>query len=134
MKAAAIIILTLLVLGGGVVALTRNGGDKQSATNTSNNGSDTSKTESPIGPNAVEMRNLAFTPKKITVKKGTKVTWTNRDSAKHDVVADEATAAFPPSELFGENQSHSVTFDTVGTYNYHCTPHPFMKATIEVTE
>ncbi len=84
--------------------------------------------------NEVIMKNLSFGPSKITVKKGTTVTWVNQDDAKHDVNPDNPTAEFKKSDLFGKGGTYSVTFDTAGTYTYKCTPHPFMKGTVEVTE
>jgi amicyanin len=85
--------------------------------------------------NEVFMQDFEFTPKNLTIKKGTKITWTNKDNARHDVKPDsDYGQAFTPSELMAKDESYSFTFDTPGTYNYHCTPHPYMKATIEVTE
>jgi len=81
----------------------------------------------------VSIQDFAYAPAKITVKKGTKVTWTNKDSTKHDVIPD-TSGSFMGSELLGQNESYSFTFDTVGTYSYHCSPHPYMKGTVEVTE
>ncbi len=70
----------------------------------------------------------------IRVKKGTTVTWTNEDNAKHDVTPTTETEEFKASELFGKGETHSVTFNTVGTYTYFCSPHPYMKGTVEVVE
>lgn len=83
----------------------------------------------------VEIKGFAFSPASIKVKKGTTVTWTNTDTASHNVVAQEgAPAGGPNGPLFGQNQTFSHTFDSVGVYAYICTPHPFMKGTVEVTE
>jgi amicyanin len=83
----------------------------------------------------VDIKGFAFTQKDITVKKGTKVTWTNQDSVKHDVVSDDgAPAGGPKGPLLAKGESYSFTFDTVGTFPYHCTPHTYMKAVVTVTE
>lgn len=110
---------------------------------------DTPSNEVPLDPDAatpaeeaqqaatVTIANSTFTPAQLTVKKGTTVTWTNRDSMGHNVVSDEdAPEGGPPkeSELFGQGEAFSFTFDTVGTFPYHCTPHPFMQGTVEVVE
>lgn len=84
--------------------------------------------------NSVEIRNFAFNPAKITVKKGTTVTWTNQDSAKHDITPTGGGSDFKASELLGKGESYSFTFNTAGTYTYLCSPHPYMKGTVEVTE
>lgn len=86
---------------------------------------------------SVTIQDMSFQPAKITVKKGTTVTWTNKDDVGHNVVSDnDAPAGGPPktANLIGKNEVFSFTYDTVGTFPYHCTPHPFMQGTVEVTE
>ena len=82
-------------------------------------------------PVAATIQNFSFQPPKLTVKKGTTVTWTNKDSVGHTVTGDNGG---PASALISQGQSYSFTFDTVGTFAYHCQPHPMMKGTVEVTE
>lgn len=82
----------------------------------------------------VTIKDFAFAPGTITVKKGTKVTWTNQDSVQHNVMSDKTDVSGPSSELLSKGDSYSYTFDEVGTFTYHCTPHPYMKATVIVTE
>jgi plastocyanin len=84
--------------------------------------------------NEVIINDFALNPEKMTVKKGTTVTWTNNDPARHDIMPDEESANFKPSQLLAKGDSYSFTFGAAGIYNYHCSPHPYMKATIEVTE
>lgn len=84
--------------------------------------------------NMVTYKNFAVVQKTIKVKKGTTVTWTNEDNAKHDVTPETETAEFKATELFGKGESKSITFNTVGKFNYICSPHPYMKGTVEVTE
>ncbi len=97
---------------------------------------DTSSTDMMMSTsgNQVTYKGFAVVQKTLKVKKGTTVTWTNEDNAKHDVTPDMETADFKTSELFGKGETYSVTFNTVGTYSYLCSPHPYMKGTIEVTE
>lgn len=78
---------------------------------------------------SVEIKDFAFGPKTLTVKKGTTVTWTNQDSVSHTATADNGSF---DTGLLAKGESGSVTFDKVGTFAYHCTPHPNMKATIIV--
>lgn len=84
----------------------------------------------------MDIKDFAFTQKSITVKKGTKVTWTNQDTVRHDVASDSgAPAGGPAGPLLAKGESYSHTFDAVGTFPYHCTPHAAqMKATVTVTE
>ncbi|HUQ84766.1 MAG TPA: plastocyanin/azurin family copper-binding protein [Candidatus Limnocylindrales bacterium] len=84
--------------------------------------------------NTIEIKKYAFTPEKKTVKKGTTVTWINYDIAPHTVTIDEETREGPKSKFFGKGEKYTYTFNEVGIYPYHCEPHPYMKAMIEVTE
>jgi len=84
--------------------------------------------------NMVTYKNFKVAQPMIRIKKGTTVTWTNEDNAKHDVTPTNATEEFKASELFGKGETHSVTFNTVGTFEYICSPHPYMKGTVEVVE
>lgn len=83
---------------------------------------------------SMNIQNFAYTQPNITVKKGTKVTWTNQDSVRHDVNPDEDKTGAPESELLAKGESYSFTFDTVGEFSYHCTPHPYMKGKVTVVE
>jgi len=77
----------------------------------------------------VEIKNFAFGPKTLTVKKGTTIIWTNQDSVGHTATSDDGSF---DTGLLAKGESESVTFDKAGTFTYHCTPHPYMKATIIV--
>ncbi len=87
-----------------------------------------------IAPNTVQIKGYAFTPQKIKIKKGTTITWENFDLAPHTVTVDDLNKKGPQSKTFGKGEKFSYTFDTIGTYPYHCEPHPYMKAIVEVTE
>jgi plastocyanin len=73
--------------------------------------------------------NFAFSPATLTVKTGTKVTWTNNDSVTHTVTADQG--AFDSGDL-SPGSSFSFMFTKAGTYKYHCNIHHSMMATIIV--
>lgn len=79
---------------------------------------------------AVTIQNFAFSPASLTIKKGETVTWTNKDSAPHQIVSDTAGKFQGPSISSG--QTYSFTFNETGTFAYHCSIHPMMKATITV--
>ncbi|MGH7196619.1 MAG: cupredoxin domain-containing protein [Candidatus Saccharimonadales bacterium] len=97
----------------------------------------TTPTSQPQEQQSISIVSFAFTPAKMTVKKGTKVVWTNEDSVGHNVVSDaDAPAGGPPktAAILQQGESFEFVFDTVGTFRYHCTPHPNMTGTIEVVE
>jgi plastocyanin len=87
--------------------------------------------EQAMPANAVYIQDFAFSPATLKVKKGTTVTWTNKDAVAHSAVADSGKWK---SDLLSQNGTYSHTFDTVGKFTYHCGPHTYMKGTIEVTE
>ena len=81
-----------------------------------------------------EENNLCYIPSQIVVEQGKKVTWLNEDSAFHSVTSgfyDEPTDLFDSGYL-DPYQSFSFTFDTVGTYDYYCTLHPWMEGQVVV--
>ena len=77
----------------------------------------------------VTIDNFTFAPDRITVKAGTTVTWINRDDIPHTVAS--ATRLFK-SKALDTDDKFSFTFTTPGTYEYFCSLHPHMKATIVV--
>jgi plastocyanin len=79
----------------------------------------------------VEIEDFAYVPGTVTIKVGTTVTWTNKDSVGHTATSDDGVF---DSGMLGKGSSYSFTFTTAGTYGYFCKPHPYMVATIVVTE
>jgi amicyanin len=79
---------------------------------------------------SVDIVNFAFSPQNIIIQVGDTVTWTNQDSAPHTVTSDSGSEL--DSELLSQGQSYSHTFNDPGTFEYHCTPHPFMIGTVTV--
>ncbi|MFD0632144.1 cupredoxin family copper-binding protein [Catenulispora yoronensis] len=75
---------------------------------------------------------FAFAPAALTVKVGTTVTWTNKDSDAHTVTSQGSGGPLQ-SKALADGESFSYTFTTPGTYAYLCTIHPFMTATVTVT-
>src|SRR5260221_1892468 len=85
-------------------------------------------TPTPATSSSVSIMNFSFSPNSLTVKVGTKVTWTNHDSVTHTVTSNQRTfnSSVPPGSSF------SFTFTKAGTYAYHCNIHRYMMATIVV--
>lgn len=75
----------------------------------------------------INIQNFAFSPTTLTIKKGATVTWTNNDSAPHQI----KSATFNSSEM-SKGQSFSFTFNTVGSFDYFCSIHPSMMGKIIV--
>jgi plastocyanin len=81
------------------------------------------------GGDAVTIQNFAFGPASLSVAVGSTVTWTNGDSTAHTATADDGSF---DSKSIAAGGTFSQTFDTAGTFAYHCSIHPNMTGTIEV--
>lgn len=86
------------------------------------------------GVTKVDMKNIQFDPKTLTVKKGTTVEWVNQDSVNHDVTKQTGPGPKFSSGTgnISSGDSYKVTFNTAGTIKYECTVHPGMTGTIIV--
>jgi plastocyanin len=77
----------------------------------------------------IRMHNLAYGVDSLVIAAGTTVTWQNADPLAHTVTADDGSWDSGDIE---PGAAWRRRFDTPGTYPYHCTPHPFMRAVIVV--
>ena len=77
----------------------------------------------------LNIQNFAYQPANMQVRAGTTVTWTNQDNVPHSVTFKNG---MKDSGLLSQRQSFSYTFNTPGTYQYYCTVHPYMVATVTV--
>jgi plastocyanin len=75
----------------------------------------------------ISIENFSFNSAAITIDKGTTVTWTNNDSAPHQIKSDTFN-----SGTLSNGQSYSNTFNDSGTFNYSCAIHPSMTGSITV--
>jgi plastocyanin len=69
------------------------------------------------------MNALSFSPAALTVTAGTTVMWQNGSVTTHTVTSDAGSALTYDSGNVGPGATFSQTFNTAGTYNYHCTIH-----------
>ena len=81
------------------------------------------------GEFTIDIRDFDFQPSNASVPSGASVTWTNDDSAPHNARARDDSWG---TDNLGKNESGTVTFDAPGTWDYHCTLHPYMKGAITV--
>jgi plastocyanin len=77
------------------------------------------------------MIDYTFTPPRIAVEVGGKVTFTNNGDQPHN--AASADTGGWDTGILKNGESATVTFNRPGTYSYTCTPHPFMIGQIIVT-
>lgn len=143
MKKSVAIAIVVVVIIGAVVALyayNKGGlyGNSSPSPSPSSSMSNmpmnsTSPSSTPAATSTVTIQDFAFSPSAITVKKGTTVTWTNKDSATHTVTETDGQDG-PKSGNLEPGKSYSFTFNAVGTFKYDCSIHTSMTGTVTVTE
>jgi plastocyanin len=77
----------------------------------------------------VAIQNFAFVPDTVRIKTGGSVTWTNMDSAPHTTT--DLNGSFDSGSL-ATNQTFNFTFNTTGTFKYHCLIHSMMKTAVVI--
>jgi plastocyanin len=83
------------------------------------------------GEAPVKIVSFQFTPQTVTVKPGTKVTWTNEDTTVHSI-KDTSPLATPISQDLGKGATFSITYERAGTYSYICGIHQYMTGSVTV--
>ena len=85
---------------------------------------------STTAPNAtgttIRLQNIAINPAKVTIKRGSTVTWQWLDGhidTSHNVTSLPGGPQFKASGT-RQTGSYSIRFDTPGKYFYECTIHP----------
>ncbi len=109
-----LILVGLLLLLIAAVAACGNGGESQASA-------------IPADGNTVVIKDFKFQPAEMTIQKGDTITWINQDSARHNAAGDSFDTG-----LLGKGESSTLTFDEAGTFDYICTPHPYMKGKVIV--
>lgn len=139
-----VIVILVVLAGGGALLMARNNSNKNNPGSSSSSTSNSSMSNTPSTgshgsdttastTNSVTIENFAFSPASITIKKGTAVTWANKDSATHTVTESDSQAG-PNSGDVAPGSTYSFTFKSAGTFHYHCAIHPSMTGTVTVTE
>jgi plastocyanin len=128
MSSKVVLLLMVLVAGVAVVSCSGQGTDPglpglQTAM---------SNQSVSIPAGAVGKGPAAFGTNPLVVSTGTMVTWTNNDSIAHTVTSDDGTSF--DSGALSPGQTFSHTFDTAGTFPYHCSIHgaASMSGTVQV--
>jgi plastocyanin len=122
---------TRLAAAGLLAILASCGGS--SPTGSDNNNGGTPPPPPPGGKN-VTIKDFSFSPETVTVKVGSAIQWVNNGPSAHHVVSDDGVwdsgqlAGPSGSDPYGDGstagQNYKFTFDSAGTYTYHCANHP----------
>ncbi len=78
---------------------------------------------------SVTVANMAFSPAKVTVALGERVTWTFQDSVAHTSTSDQG---FWDSGTRSGGATYSRAFGSAGSFAYHCTIHSMMRGKVRV--
>src|SRR5215211_2454214 len=78
----------------------------------------------------VMIKDFHFKPAHLTIKRGAKVRWINKDTTAHTATANNARS-FDSGRL-GKGQRYTHAFKRAGKKPYHCEIHTDMKGTITV--
>lgn len=80
---------------------------------------------------SITITNYSFHPATLTVKKGSTVTWVNKDDDVHTIKGTEGPQAFG-SPALDSGGAFGFTFRHAGTYHYICSVHPYMHGVLVV--
>lgn len=69
----------------------------------------------------VSMVDFSFQPQSITIQVGDTIVWRNNGASPHTSTSD--TPGLWDSGFLSPGQTFSQTFNTAGTFAYHCIPH-----------
>jgi plastocyanin len=79
-------------------------------------------------PGTVLVKDNVFDPKTITVAPGDTVTWKFEGVSAHNVTFDDFNSKLK------KDGTYEHTFDTAGSFDYHCTVHAGMSGTVVVED
>ncbi len=82
--------------------------------------------------NTVEIKDFKYEPQTVEIKAGTKISFTNEDSAKHTATS-KPQGAFDSGDLT-KGQTKPVAFEKPGVFKYYCVYHAFMTGTVKVVK
>ncbi len=92
----------------------------------------------PSATASISITAAGFEPAVLSVKKGTKIRWTNNDKAMHQVIANPHPShdSLPglKSEILNEGQTYEYVAGQSGSFGYHDEVNPTINATVEVAE
>ena len=79
----------------------------------------------------MSIKNRAFSPISLRIKKGETVMWKNNDTNDHTVDGDDGSFS---SGTIKSGRTFRHTFKKAGKYTYSCKLHPRMKGTVVVSD
>jgi plastocyanin len=74
-------------------------------------------------PITIKMKSLSFEPKKLEIRAGDSVIWTNESRTTHTATSDDDRKTFDTGDVKPGQSSKALTFDREGEFKYHCKVH-----------
>ena len=71
----------------------------------------------------VTMKSLSYDPKKLEIRVGDSVVWTNKAFAAHTAISDDDGKTFDTGNVEPGESSKAVKFKKEGEFKYHCLVH-----------
>ena len=87
----------------------------------------------PDEPFGVAIASNSFFPSQLDLPRGSRVVWTNQDSAAHAITSgtpDHPTGVF--NQRIEPGTSFSFTFTEAGNFEFFCSIHPTMRGAVVV--
>jgi len=128
MRKMLVLVTVLAVLAVAVVLVSGCGKSTTTTPTVPTTPKSTPSTTPSSGGANVTIADFSFSPATVTVAVGTKVTWKNTGATDHTV-----TGTGWDSGNIASGSQYSKTFDTAGTFDYHCSIHPTMTGKVIVT-
>ncbi|MEW2546199.1 cupredoxin domain-containing protein [Streptomyces sp. NPDC047002] len=83
------------------------------------------------GGHTITVDDFRFAPSRLTVKAGTRITVTNKDTTAHTVTGT-GSGKFDTGHIAPGRTASFTAPRTAGSYPFDCSIHPFMKGTLTV--
>lgn len=90
--------------------------------------------EVPADATIVGINRMKYEQPELTIKAGETVYWVNKEVMPHNVAFKRGIAAEKAVQgvMLKKDEAWAATFNEAGTFDYHCTPHPAMRAKVIV--
>ena len=88
----------------------------------------------PADATVVNIDKMKYDQPELTIKAGDTVYWVNKEVMPHNVAFKKGIVSEADfrGEMLTKDQAYAITFNEAGTFDYFCTPHPFMRAKVIV--
>lgn len=82
----------------------------------------------------VDIEKMKYQTPELTIKAGDTVYWINKEMMPHNVAFKKGVVQDDDfqGDMLSKEEAYAITFNEAGTFDYFCTPHPFMRAKVIV--